>query len=317
MNKTSLYEGWKSKEKYDQDDPMEIDMVGKFKNNNTDNNTKYNNNKIKYNNYNNKFKSNNNYNNKYNNNNNYNSKYNNNKRRNGIYNYKNNGYYTRKQCDICDKYGHTTKECWFNPRNQNSRYKDIFDVIDKNYRNKNNYNNNYNNNNRNNNNLNPKGTHYIGHMEKFDINEEYNNNIDYEDLRELLQKPNNNNERSPKRSAFYMSNIKETTNESKNHNNNNEKDLPINTEKTKEVKFLLNINNNEETSWLYDSGAGEHLTNDKEILDKYTEEKTELRCANNTICTFDGYGNIKFKINNHTIYLNKVLYTLKMSPKIF
>ena len=83
------------------------------------------NNKIKNNNYNNKFKSNNNCNNKYNNNNNYNSKYNNNKRRNSIYNYKNNGYYSRKQCDICDKYGHTTKECWFNPRNQNSRYKDI------------------------------------------------------------------------------------------------------------------------------------------------------------------------------------------------
>ena len=47
MNKTALYEGWKSKEKYDHDDPMEIDMVGKFKNNNTDNNTKYNNIKIK------------------------------------------------------------------------------------------------------------------------------------------------------------------------------------------------------------------------------------------------------------------------------
>ena len=192
----------------------------------------------------------------------------------------------------------------------------IFYVIDKNYRNKKNYDNNYNNNNRNNNNLNPKGAHYMGHMEKFDINEEYNNNIDYEDLREMLQKPNNNNERSPKRSAFYMSNIKETTNESKNNNNNNEKDLPINTEKTKEVKFLLNINNNEETSWLYDSGTGEQLTNNKEILNNYTEEKTELRCANNTICTFEGYGNIKFKINNHTIYLNKVLYTLKMSPKI-
>ena len=47
----------------------------------------------------------------------------------------------------------------------------------------------------------------------------------------------------------------------------------------------MNINNNEETSWLYDSSAGEHLTNNKEILDNYTEEKTELRCANNTIVT--------------------------------
>ncbi|KAG4085739.1 hypothetical protein H8356DRAFT_1357179 [Neocallimastix lanati (nom. inval.)] len=43
------------------------------------------------------------------------------------------------------------------------------------------------------------------------------------------------------------------------------------------VKFLLNINNNEETSWLYDYGAGEHLNSNKEILDNYTEEKTELR----------------------------------------
>jgi len=41
LNKIALYEGWKSKEKYDHDDPMEIDMVRKFKNNNTDNNTKY------------------------------------------------------------------------------------------------------------------------------------------------------------------------------------------------------------------------------------------------------------------------------------
>jgi len=55
----------------------------------------------------------------------------------------------------------------------------------------------------------------------------------------------------------------------------------------------LNINNNEETSWLYDYGAGEHLNSNKEILDNYTEEKTELRCANNTICIFEGYGNIK------------------------
>lgn len=41
-----------------------------------------------------------------------------------------------------------------------------------------------------------------------------------------------------------------------------------------------------------------------------------MKCANNTICHFDGYGSYKGIINGFTIVLNKVLYSSKIIKSI-
>jgi len=52
-----------------------------------------------------------------------------------------------------------------------------------------------------------------------------------------------------------------------------------------------------------------NLTNNKDLLHNYKEEKTVLRCANKTLCTFDRYGQFEFSKNNHHIKLDRVLYS--------
>jgi len=76
-----------------------------------------------------------------------------------------------------------------------------------------------------------------------------------------------------------------------------------------------NIESNETVEWYYDSGAYEHVTNDKNLLKDYKEDFVQLRCANNTTLDFEGYGSSEFTINNYHIKLNKVLYSKKRHIK--
>eukprot|EP00833_Pecoramyces_ruminatium_P015371 jgi/Orpsp1_1/1189403/evm.model.d7180000071781.1 len=46
-------------------------------------------------------------------------------------------------------------------------------------------------------------------------------------------------------------------------------------------------NNYKKSIWLYDPGAGEHLTNNKSLLINYKEEKTILTCTNGSPCVFE------------------------------
>jgi len=55
----------------------------------------------------------------------------------------------------------------------------------------------------------------------------------------------------------------------------------INKNNTNEI-FNINYNKAETSEWLYDSGAGEHITNDLSLLKNFKKEKIKLRCANNT-----------------------------------
>jgi len=75
------------------------------------------------------------------------------------------------------------------------------------------------------------------------------------------------------------------------------------------IKYLFNTNNYNKDEWLYDSGTGEHTTNNKSILRNFKNEKINLSCANGTKCTFDGYGETILNINNYKIKLNRVLYS--------
>jgi len=101
-----------------------------------------------------------------------------------------------------------------------------------------------------------------------------------------------------------------------NYNKNLNKDVSS----EKYIKYACNINlfNKFDVSfndkcnksiWLYDSGAGEHLTNDKSLLLNYKEEKVVLKCANGSPCVFEGYGEFHFNINSHKIILKRVLYS--------
>ena len=78
-----------------------------------------------------------------------------------------------------------------------------------------------------------------------------------------------------------------------------------------------NNNNIIKTTWLYDSGAGEHITNDKSLLKNFKEKIIELKCANNTYCTFEGYGEYEFEINNRKFKLDRVYYSKDVAKNMF
>jgi len=118
-------------------------------------------------------------------------------------------------------------------------------------------------------------------------------------------------------------NSKDNNKNCNNHVKNNEK---INKDKYYKYyekmvydinNFSVPYNNNFERSiWLYDSGAGEHLTNNKNLLINYRKEKIVLRCANGTPCAFEGYGEFHFYINSTKIILKRVLYSKEVTRNI-
>ena len=88
------------------------------------------------------------------------------------------------------------------------------------------------------------------------------------------------------------------------------------------VLYINNINyendnsNSEITSWIYDTGASEHITNNKNILTNFKEKQITMKCANDTTCKFLGYGTYTGKINNYNIKLNKVYYSKDISKNL-
>ena len=78
---------------------------------------------------------------------------------------------------------------------------------------------------------------------------------------------------------------------------------------------LNNINENY-TYWIYDTGAAEHITNNKNILKNFTNKKIMLKCANNTMCEFQGYGTYEGKINNQNIKLKNVWYSEQIAMNL-
>ncbi|OUM58204.1 hypothetical protein PIROE2DRAFT_64577 [Piromyces sp. E2] len=53
------------------------------------------------------------------------------------------------------------------------------------------------------------------------------------------------------------------------------------------IAFICNQDENK-TTWTFDTGASEHITNNKNILKNFKEEKVTLKCANNSLCEFEG-----------------------------
>ncbi|KAG4086396.1 hypothetical protein H8356DRAFT_1434474 [Neocallimastix lanati (nom. inval.)] len=140
-----------------------------------------------------------------------------------------------------------------------------------------------------------------GHTLKECCNE-YNNGFNYHELHDNLEKPNDDTKSI---NLINKINNPSITNENLMLKHKNTRVLnQLNT-----IKYLLNTNNYNKDQWLYDSGAGEHITNNKSILQNFKNEKINLSCANGTNCTFDGYGETILNINNYKIKLNRVLYS--------
>jgi len=160
-----------------------------------------------------------------------------------------------------------------------------------------------------------KGTYYVSRANYTNLNERYNSNLDYNDIKCMFIDDEDRGTTS-------------TSSEYKNYNNNhvfkNNKNLNKIYNKTPYIKNVCALskfevsllNTCKKSIWLYDSGAGEHLTNDKSILLNYKEENISLKCANNTYMTFEGYGEFHFYINSHRIVLKRVLYSKEVSRNL-
>jgi hypothetical protein len=63
-----------------------------------------------------------------------------------------------------------------------------------------------------------------------------------------------------------------------------------------------NRDNEDTVILIYDIECSEHITHNKDILTNFRNEKVEIRCANNTKCSFNGIGTFEGTINGK-IYL--------------
>jgi len=76
----------------------------------------------------------------------------------------------------------------------------------------------------------------------------------------------------------------------------------------KSIDFINHSNViTDDVTWFYDTGDGEHETNDKSLLVNFKYESIKLCCANGLICQFEGYGTYECFINKQYIKLEKVL----------
>ena len=76
------------------------------------------------------------------------------------------------------------------------------------------------------------------------------------------------------------------------------------------------VTNTKSSLWTIDTGACEHITRDKSLLSNFVPNKMVLRCANNTTCTFEGYGTFHGIINNFPVTLNRVLYSKNVNKNL-
>jgi len=68
--------------------------------------------------------------------------------------------------------------------------------------------------------------------------------------------------------------------------------------------------------WTYDTGCSEHITNNKNVLKNFRNERIQMRCANNSICEFQGIGTFEETINNEIIRLDNVYYSKRINKNL-
>jgi len=78
----------------------------------------------------------------------------------------------------------------------------------------------------------------------------------------------------------------------------------------------MSIIKEDTTEWLYDCGACEHITNNKDLLTNYTKSPNKLSCANGSKFSYEGFGEYEFQINDKKIKLKRVLYSPDITRNI-
>ncbi|OUM69820.1 hypothetical protein PIROE2DRAFT_2252 [Piromyces sp. E2] len=195
-------------------------------------------------------------------------------RKNNNYNYNNKN---KKYCDICKMNNHNKDE----------------------YKKGNNYcNSNY------------KRSNFVGNISKHNINDYYNANIGFNEIKTMYFDNNDKNKYVNENKNFNKDNIKKYKKKACNINLFNKFKLYRNNRYKKYKIYFSNCykkskiypnNNYKKSIWLYDPGDGEHLTNNKSLLINYIEEKTILICANGSPCIFEGYVLYSEKVSRNII----------------
>jgi len=70
------------------------------------------------------------------------------------------------------------------------------------------------------------------------------------------------------------------------------------------------------STWTFDTGASEHITNNRELLENYKEKTVTMSCVNNSFCIFEGYGIFRGEINGHIITLDNVFYSPEINKNL-
>ena len=208
-----------------------------------------------------------------------------------------------KYCVICFNKGHIARDCHYNPRGTNK------------------YNNRSKFRNDNNKNNNKRGKESNGVTYNIETNARKEFTPCYEEIQEMFGEPIGNIEYEEDTNRYIdlcSSNI-DPTNQYTDHVNHEVDVEPIKSvspDKNEEV--LSNViygtsrdqyRSKGHSTWTFDTGASEHITNNKDLLHDFKENPITMSCANNSSCHFEGYGTFYGMINGHIITLDKVLYS--------
>ena len=194
-----------------------------------------------------------------------------------------------KYCHICCVKGPTTEKCFYNLKtktNKGNRHGKNDDKFKKSKYKKHNKN------------------RYVGNVEK-NRNNDYENsgsNTDYSSDKSLKQ--TNSIERIPESKCKHQIKISDEP------ENNSEEDKII-----PEINELRKLDN-KITTWTYDTGCSEHITNDKNILNEYKENKIDMKCANDSICKVEGVGTFEGTINSYPVKLENVYYSRNINKNL-
>jgi len=232
-------------------------------------------------------------------------------------------------CYIYEMDGHSTKECRYNIKDK--RTKDNGSYKRNDYRRRRRCNKKFN-------------KKYIGNVEMSnEYNKHKNEHLAMDEKEQLITKQIDSIEKIANYENKIVDANKETnkTNETKDINieetikNNIDEHKKCNTKETAEQiseenkEYTLELNllrtnnenlkndeNDKTITWTYDTGCSEHMTHDKSILKDYRNNETNMKCANNTICKFEGVGTFEGTINNYPIKLENVYYSKDINKNL-
>lgn len=185
-------------------------------------------------------------------------------------------------CYLCNMKGHSTNKCGYNPKVRAERKRN-------NYKNKN-----YKKSDR----KNYNERKYIGIIELSDndsLDETENENICFDEIKPMFEK--------------YVENIERISENEEVHKNENKEEINQDINSLENNDIHEDVSENKEIYWTFDTGCSEHITFNKNILKNFRKENIKMKCANNSICTFQGVGTFEGRINNEIIRLENVYYS--------